>query len=128
MKPSLEQVVERKQLKQKFYHNKSQVERSYGVNEPVRVRITDRGFGLQIVESGGCLVLKVDGSRWYLVHVGGSTRRAHADHLMGAFDHKNKSADFVDSFEEGNCSLEKDFKARMDSRSLVKAVEMDLFH
>ena len=36
MKPSLEQVLERKQLKQKFYHDKSQVERSYGaLNEPV---------------------------------------------------------------------------------------------
>ena len=42
MKPSLEQAVERKQLKQKFYRDKSQVERSYWVNEPVRVRIPDR--------------------------------------------------------------------------------------
>ena len=40
------------------------------------------------------------------MHVSGSTRRVHADHLIGALDHKNRSADFVHSFEEGNCSLE----------------------
>ena len=79
IKPSLEQVVERKQLKQKFYHDKSQVERSYGVYEPVRVRIPDRGFGSQIVKWSPGVVLKADGSWWYLVQVGGSTRRVPAD-------------------------------------------------
>ena len=63
------------------------------------MRIPDKGFGSQIVK-------RMDGSRWYLVKVGGSTRRVRADHLIGALGHKKGSADLVDSFEEGNCSLE----------------------
>lgn len=64
------------------------------------MRIPDSGFGSQIVKWSLGVVLKGDGGRWYLVQVGGSTRRVHADHLIGALGH------LVDSFEEGNCSLE----------------------
>lgn len=46
------------------------------------------------------MVLKADGGWWYLVQVGDSTRRVHADHLIRALGH------LVDSLEEGNCSLE----------------------
>ena len=71
------------------------------------------------------VVLKADGSRWYLVHVGGSTRRVHADHLIGALDHKNRSADFVHSFEEGNCSLECQSVSEPESQSVKTEGEIE---
>ena len=119
VKLSLEQVVEHKQLKQ-VYHGKSQFERSYGVNETVRVHIPGRGFGLQIVKWSPDVALKVDGSWWYLVQVGGSTRGVHADHLIGALGHKNRSADLVDSFEKGNCSLECQGVLESESQSVLE--------
>ena len=101
IKPSLEQVVERKQLKQKFYHDKLQVERSYGINKPVRVCIPDRGFGSQTVKWSPGVVLKADGSRLYLVQVGGSTRRVHADHLIGALGHKRGQLNWLTHLQKG---------------------------
>ena len=67
LKPNLAQAVENKQMKQKLYHDKSKVERSFTVNEPVRVRITDRGFTSQSAKWSSGVVLEVCGDRWYLV-------------------------------------------------------------
>ena len=66
------------------------------------------------------MVLKADGSLWYLVHVCGSTRRVRAYHLIGALDHRNRSADLVDSFEEGNCSLECQSVSEPESQSALE--------
>ena len=66
------------------------------------------------------MVLKADGSRWYLVQVGGSTRRVHAGHLIGALGYKKRSADLVDSFEEGNSSLECQGVLESESQSALE--------
>ena len=68
LKPNLVQAVENKQMKQKLYHDKSQVERGFTVNEPVRVRITDRGFASQ--SRSGVQVLF-----WRSVEIGGISSR-----------------------------------------------------
>ena len=96
---------------------------------------------MQIVKWSPDVVLKADGSRWYLVQVGGSTTGVHADHLIGALGHKNRSADLVDSFEKGNCSLECQGVLESESQSVLetriegpeelsqsKAAEVDPFH
>ena len=100
------QAVENKQMKQKLYHDKSQVERGFTVKEPVRVRITDRGFTSQSAKWSPGVVLEVCGDRWYLVQKGAVTRRVHADHLTRALDNQKMSADLGNSFEEGSCLQE----------------------
>lgn len=106
LKPNLALAMENKQMKQKLYHDKSQVERGFTVNEPVRVRITDRGFTSQSVKWSPVVVLEVCGDRWYLVQMGAVTRRVHADHLVRALDNQKMSADLGNSFEEGSCLQE----------------------
>ena len=106
LKPNLAQVVENKHMKQKLYHHKSQVERGFMVNEPVRVRITDRGFASQSAKWSPGVVLEVCGDRWYLVQMGAVTRRVHADHFIRALDNQKMSADLGNSFEEGRCLQE----------------------
>ena len=51
LKPNLAQIVESEQMKQKFHHDRSQVERTFKVNEPVRVRNPVCGFKLGSAES-----------------------------------------------------------------------------
>ena len=75
LKPNLVPVVGNRQMKQKLYHDKSQVERGFMVKEPVRVRITDRGFMSQSVKWSPGVVLEVCGDQWYLVQMGTVTRR-----------------------------------------------------
>ena len=65
LKPNLAQVVESKQMKQKFHHDRSQVERTFKVNEPVRVRNPVCGFLSQGLWSG------VQASYWRCVEVVG---------------------------------------------------------
>ena len=109
LKPNLVQAVENKQMKQKLYHDKSQVERGFTVNEPVRVRITNRGFTSQSAKWSPGVVLEVCGDRWYLVQMSAVTRRVHADHLIRALDNLKMSADLGNPFEkEAAC---KNFKA-----------------
>ena len=106
MKPNLAQAVENKQMKQKLYHDQSQVDRGFTVNEPVRVLITDRRFASQSAKWSPGVVLEVCGDRWYLVQMGAVTRRVHADHLIRALDNQKMSADLGNSFEEGSCLQE----------------------
>ena len=58
-----------------------------------------RGYHVEVAVNGEYQYGNADGSRWYLVQVGGSTRRVHADHLIGALGYKKRSADLVDSSE-----------------------------
>ena len=59
LKPNLAQAVENKQMKQKLYHDKSQVERGFTVNEPVQVHIRNRGFTSQSAKWSPGVVLEV---------------------------------------------------------------------
>jgi len=93
-------------MKQKLYHDQSQVERGFTVIETVRVRITDRGFTSQSAKWSPGVVLEVCGDRWYLVQMGAVTRRVHADHLIRALDNQTMSADLGNSFVEGSCLQE----------------------
>jgi len=106
LKPNLAQAVENKQMKMTLYNEKSQVERGFTVNEPVRVRITDRGFMSQSAKWSPGVVLEVRGDRWYLVQMGTVTRCVHADHLIRALDKQKLSADLGNSFVEGSCLQE----------------------
>ena len=98
LKPNLAQVFESKQMKQKFHHDRSQVERTFKVNEPVRVRNPVSGFKSGSVKWSPGIVSKVCGRRWYLVQVGSSTRHVHADHLITASGDET-STDPSDSLE-----------------------------
>ena len=106
LKPNLAQAVANKQMKQKLYHDKSQVERGFTVNKPVRVHITDRGFVSQSAKWSPGVVLEVCGDWWYLVLMGTVTRHVHADHLSRVLDNQKMSADLGNSFEEGSCLQE----------------------
>ena len=76
------------------------------MNEPVRVRITDRGFKSQSAKWSPGVVLGVFGDRWYLVQMVAMTRRVHADHPIRAIDNQKMSADPGNSFVEGSCLQE----------------------
>ena len=121
LKPNLEEAVESKQLKQKFYHDKSQVERIFRVNESVRVRIPDKGLKSRSVKWSPGVVLKACGARWYLVQVGDSTRHVHADNLFTAIDNENLLTDVGDSFEEGSCF--RDSQSALGSESSAQGVQ-----
>ena len=101
LKPNLAQVVESKQLKQKFHHDRSQVERTFKVNEPVQVRNPVCGFKSGSVKWSPGIVLEVCGSCWYLVQVCNLTRHVHADHLITASGDET-STDPGDSFAPEN--------------------------
>ena len=47
------------------------------------------------------VVFKAERSQWYLVQVGGSTRRVHADHLIGALGHKKRSVTWLTHLQKG---------------------------
>ena len=94
-----------KQLKQTFYHNKSQVERVFRVDESVRVRIPDRGLKSQSVKwspARCCL----EGVWWSAVSCPSeriNKTRVHAGHLITALENENSLTDLGDSFEERSC-------------------------
>ena len=73
------------------------------MNEPVRVRITGRGFKSHSAKWSPGVVSEVCGDRWYLVQMVAMTRRVHADHPIRAIDNQKMSADPVNSFVEGSC-------------------------
>ena len=84
VKPDLAKLVETKQEKQKFYHDKTIKDRSFKLYDRVRVR-NKRPNSFLGKWIPGTIVI-VCGPRNYIVKVGYSMRYVHTDHLIKAHD------------------------------------------
>jgi hypothetical protein len=91
IKPNLAQVVENKQAKQKLYHDNAHNERVFEIDDSVRVRKVSGEMKPREKWIMGRIV-KVCGSRKYLVKIGQGTRYVHVDHLLAAHDNNAGSS------------------------------------